>query len=151
MSEDYDKRLPYIHTETSDYWEGARRHELLVRKCRSCGRHHFYPRDFCPSCFSFDVEWAKASGRGTVYSFTVCHRPAPGFENDVPYNLALIELDEGVRMMSSVVDCPLDEIRIGMEVEVMFDEVTPQVTLPRFRPVQRKGDRDAAGDGTPGQ
>ncbi len=133
MDERDERRLPYIHGETSDYWEGTRRHELLLRKCRSCGQHHFYPRDLCPWCFSPDVEWAKASGKGTVYSFTVCHRPAPGFEKDVPYNLALIELDEGVRMMSNIVDCPLDEIHVGMRVEVVFDDVTPQVTLPKFK------------------
>ena len=145
MSESQEKPLPHIHTETSDYWEGARRHELLVRRCGSCGQRHFYPRDFCPSCFSLDVGWTKASGRGTIYSFTICHRPAPGFEKDVPYNLALIELDEGVRMMSSIVDCPMEEIRIGMAVEVVFDDVTSQVTLPRFRPAQREGEPVTAG------
>ncbi len=145
MNEPYEKRLPYIHGETSDYWEGARRHELLVRKCGCCGQHHFYPRDFCPSCFSFDVGWTRASGRGIVYSFTICHRPAPGFEKDVPYNLALIELDEGVRMMSSIVGCPLHEIHVGMAVEVVFDDVTSQVTLPKFRPVQCEGESGPAG------
>jgi uncharacterized OB-fold protein len=104
--------------------------------CRSCGQHHFYPRDFCPLCFSFDVGWTKACGRGVVYSYTICHRPAPGFEKDVPYNLALIELDEGVRMMSTIVDCPLEELSIGMAVEVVFDDVTSQVTLPKFRSIQ---------------
>jgi uncharacterized OB-fold protein len=90
---------------------------------------------FLPLCFSFDVDWVKASGRGTVYSVTVCHRPAPGFEKDVPYNIVLIELEEGVRMMSTVVGCDNDEVRIGMAVEVVFDDVTADVTLPKFRPV----------------
>jgi uncharacterized protein len=138
MNEGYEKPLPYIHSETGDYWEGTRRHELLVRRCRSCGKHHFYPRDFCPSCFSYDIEWTQTKGRGIVYSFTICHRPAPGFEKDVPYNLAIIELDEGVRMMSTIVDCAPDEIRIGMAVKVIFDDVTPQVTLPKFTPVRLK-------------
>jgi uncharacterized protein len=142
MNEDYRKPLPYIHSETSDYWEGARRHELLARHCRSCGQYHFYPRDFCPSCFSPDVGWIKTSGRGRVYSFTVCHRPARGFEKEVPYNLALIELNKGFRMMSCVVDCPLDEIRTGMTVEVTFDDVTAQVSLPKFRPVRDERDSD---------
>ena len=87
-----------------------------------------------PSCFSFDVEWTKACGRGTVYSYTVCLRPAPGFENDVPYNIALVELAEGVRMMSTVVDCPPDDLRIGMLVEVVFEDVIQDVTLPKFKP-----------------
>ena len=134
MTETYRKPLPYIHDETRPYWDAAKRRELLLRKCRSCGRYHFYPRDFCPSCFSFDVEWVPSSGRGVVYSFTICHRPAPGFEKDLPYNLVLIELEEGVRMMSTVVECPNEDIKVGMAVEVVFDEVTPEVTLPRFRP-----------------
>ncbi len=136
MATDYKKPLPYLHSETKDYWNGAKRHELLIRMCRSCGQCHFYPRDFCPSCFSFDVEWVKASGRGTIYSFTVCHRPAPGFENDVPYNIVLIELEEGVRMMSTVVECSKGNLKIGMPVEVVFEDVSTEVTLPKFRPVR---------------
>ncbi|MGD0229528.1 MAG: Zn-ribbon domain-containing OB-fold protein [Syntrophorhabdales bacterium] len=131
---DYKKPLPYIHAETKPYWDGAKRHELLIRRCRACGRHYFYPRDFCPYCFSFDVEWVRASGRGTIYSFTICHRGAQAFEADAPYNLVLVELEEGVRMMSTIVGCPKDDLKIGMPVEVVFDDVTPEVTLPKFRP-----------------
>lgn len=137
MTTNYKKPLPYIHSETKAYWEGARAHEFLIRKCRSCGRHHFYPRDFCPTCFSFDVEWVRASGRGTIHSFTICHRPAQGFEKELPYNIVLVELEEGVRMMSTVVLCPPDDLAIGMAVEVVYDDVTPEVTLPKFRPVVR--------------
>lgn len=135
MTTGYRKPLPYIHSETKVYWEGAKKHELLIRKCNSCGAYHFYPRDFCPKCFSSHVDWVRTNGRGIIYSFTICHRPAGGFENDAPYNIALIELDEGVRMMSTVVDCPNADLRIGMPVEVVFDDVTPEVTLPKFRPV----------------
>ncbi len=133
---EHKKPLPYIHPETKEYWDGAKEHELRIRRCRSCGAYHFYPRDFCPSCFSFDVEWVKASGRGTIYSFTVCHRPAPGFEGDVPYNLVLIELEEGIRMMSNVVGCANEDLKIGMPVEVVFEEVSGDVTLPKFRPAR---------------
>ncbi len=132
---DYKKPLPYIHAETKPYWDGAKRRELLIRKCRACGRHYFYPRDFCPSCFSFDVEWVRVSGRGTIYSFTICHRGAQDFEADAPYNLVIVDLEEGVRMMSTVVGYPNEDLKIGMPVEVMFDEVTPEVTLPKFKPV----------------
>jgi uncharacterized protein len=134
MAEEYKKPLPYIHEETRPYWDAAKRHELKIQKCRTCGGYYFYPRDFCPSCFSFDVEWMKVSGRGTIYSFTICHRPAKGFEEDVPYNLVLVELEEGPRMMSTVVGCPNDALRVGMAVEVVFDDVTEEVTLPRFTP-----------------
>ena len=136
MTTEYKKPLPYINTETKAYWDGAKSHQLLVRKCRACGNYYFYPRDFCPSCFSFDVEWVKASGRGTVYSVTICHVPAAGFKDVTPYNLVLVELEEGPRMMSNIVDCPNEEIKIGMPVEVTFDDVTPEVTLPKFRPVK---------------
>ncbi len=133
---EHKKPLPYIHPETKEYWDGAGRDELLVRRCRSCGAYHFYPRDFCPSCFSFDVGWVKASGRGTIYSFTVCHRGAPGFEDDVPYNLVLVELEEGVRMMSNVIGCANEDLTIGMPVEVVFEDAGGNVTLPKFRPAR---------------
>ncbi len=136
MKRNPNKPLPLIYGETRPYWEAAKRHELLIRRCRACGRPYFYPRDFCPECFSFDVEWVKASGRGTIYSFTICHRPAPGFEEDVPYNLALVDLEEGARMMSTIVECPDSGLKIGMPVEVVFDDITEEVTLPRFRPIK---------------
>ncbi|MEN6616880.1 MAG: Zn-ribbon domain-containing OB-fold protein, partial [Syntrophorhabdus sp.] len=132
MTTEYKKPLPYINSETKAYWDGAKAHEFLLRKCRACGQYHFYPRDFCPSCFSFDVEWVKSSGRGTVYSVTICHVPAAGFKDVAPYNLVLVELEEGPRMMSNIVGCPNDDIKIGMPVEVVFDDVTPEVTLPKF-------------------
>jgi uncharacterized OB-fold protein len=133
MTIDYKKPLPYIHNETKTYWDGAKKHELLIRRCQDCGRHYFYPRDFCPSCLSSNVDWVKASGRGTLYSFTVCHRPAQGFEDDVPYNIVLVELEEGIRMMSTVVGCSEDDLKIGMAVEAIYDDVTSEVTLPKFR------------------
>lgn len=136
MTTEYKKPVPFINNETKPYWEAARSHELLLRKCRACGQHYFYPRDFCPSCFSFDVEWVKATGRGTVYSVTICLLPAAGFKDVVPYNLALVDLEEGPRMMTNIVDCPNDDIKIGMAVEVTFDDVTPEVTLPKFRPLK---------------
>ena len=134
MTTGYKKPLPHIHQETKAYWDGARNGELFIRRCRSCLAYHFYPRDFCPSCFSFEVEWVKTGGDGVIYSFTVCHRPAPGFEQDAPYNLALVQLEEGVRMMSNIVECANEDLRIGMPVEVTLDRVTEGVTLPKFKP-----------------
>jgi uncharacterized protein len=136
MARDYTKPLPYIHDETKPYWEAAKRHELKIKRCKTCGGYYFYPRDFCPACFSSDVEWTTASGRGTIYSYTVCHRPAPGFEEDVPYSLVIVELEEGVRMMSTVVGCANEDLKIGMAVQVVFDDITEEVTLPRFEPVR---------------
>jgi uncharacterized protein len=134
METTYKKPLPHIHPETKEYWDATKRHELVMRRCRSCNEFYFYPRDFCPTCFSFDVEWKKVTGRGKLYSYTICHRPLEGFEEDGPYNIALVELEEGVRMMSTVVDCPQEDLKIGMALEVVFDDVTPEVTLPKFKP-----------------
>ena len=135
--QDYNKPLPYVHEETRPFWEGAKRHELWLQKCRDCGEFRFYPRSICPHCFSYDAEWTKVSGKGKLYSFTVSHRPAsPQFQEDVPYNVAIIELEEGVRMMSNIVECQNEDLNIDMPVEVVFDDVTPEITLPKFRPAR---------------
>ena len=132
---DYEKPLPYVHDETKSFWEGTKRHELLIQRCQDCNNFYFYPRSFCPHCLSYNVEWTKVSGKGKIYSFTVSHRPAgPAFQKDLPYNIALVELDEGVRMMTNIVECKNEDLLVDMPVEVVFDEVTPEVTLPKFRP-----------------
>jgi hypothetical protein len=132
----YRKPLPRIDEESRGFWEGLARHELGVQRCRACGTVRFYPRAVCPACLSGDTEWRRASGRGTVYSFTVTRQnQAPGFREEVPYVLAVVELEEGVRLMTNIVGCPPDQVRIGMPVEVVFDDVTPEVTLAKFRPV----------------
>src|SRR5207247_1198980 len=100
-----------------------------------CGTKRFYPRALCPRCLSSATEWVRASGWGTVYSFTVTHQnQAPGFREELPYVLAIVELDEGVRMMTNVVGCAPDAVRIGMPVQVVFEDVTAEITLAKFRP-----------------
>ncbi len=132
---DYNKPLPYVHEENRPFWEGARRHELCLQKCQDCGKFRFYPRSICPHCFSYNTEWTKVSGKGKIYSFTVAHRAIlPAFRQDVPYSIAIIELEEGVRMMSNIVECRNEDLSIDMPVEVVFDDVTPEITLPKFRP-----------------
>ena len=132
---EYLKPLPHMGLESLIFWEGARNHELLIQKCLDCGRYRFYPRSICPSCLSYEVEWVKASGRGKIYSFTVSYRaPSPGFKADVPYNIAIVELEEGVRLMSNIVGCDNDDLKIGMPVEVVFEPATPEVTIPKFKP-----------------
>jgi uncharacterized OB-fold protein len=131
----YAKPLPRPDEESKGFWEACRRHELYVQRCRSCGALRYYPRAVCPGCLSDRTEWLRASGRGTVYTFTVTYQNlAPGFRDGVPYVLAYVELDEGVRMLANVVDCAPDDVRIGMPVEVTFDDVTPDTTLPKFKP-----------------
>ncbi len=132
----YKKLLPRIDEESRGWWEALQRHELYVQRCRDCGAARLPPRALCPACLSPAVEWVRASGRGTVYSFTVTHQnQAPGFREELPYVLAMVQLDEGPRLMTNVVQCAPDTVRIGMPVEVVFDDVTPDVTLAKFRPV----------------
>jgi hypothetical protein len=135
MSGGYKKPLPRIDEESRGWWEALGRHELVLQRCRACGTTRFPPRAVCPRCLSSDVEWRRASGRGVVYSFTVTHQnQAPGFREELPYVLAVVELDEGVRMMTNVVGCAPDDVRVGMPVVIEYVDVTPEITLPKFRP-----------------
>jgi len=132
----YAKPLPRIDEESKGFWEACQRHELVIQRCTACGTLRYYPRALCPSCLSDAVEWVRCSGRGTVYTFTVTHQnQAPGFRDALPYVLAYVELAESVRLLTNIVDCAPDAVRVGMAVEVVFEEATAAVTLPRFKPV----------------
>src|SRR5204863_185345 len=113
---------------------------LMFQRCKLCGTHVFYPRDICPgpNCFGVGtLEWVESSGKGYVYAHTISYQPAhPAFADEVPYVLAIIELDEGWRMNSNVVNIDPEAVKIGMRVEVVWDDVTPEVTLPKFQPVK---------------
>jgi uncharacterized OB-fold protein len=129
--------LPEIAPAMAPYWEAARRHQLVVQRCAGCGTHRFPARDICSRCLSREATWVPVSGRGTVFSFAVMHQVYhPGFADAVPYAVVVVELAEGARVLSNVVDCPLRELTIGMPVEVAFEDRTPEVTLPVFRPVR---------------
>jgi uncharacterized OB-fold protein len=131
----YAKPLPQITPEMAPFWEAARRHQLVVQRCAGCGRARFPARDQCSDCLSRDSEWVPVSGRGRIFSYAVMHQVYhPGFADEVPYAVVVVELDEGGRLVSNLVGCPVDAIRIDMPVEVVFDDVTPEVTLPKFRP-----------------
>ncbi len=107
-----------------------------MQRCRACAALRYYPRALCPRCLSDETEWVLSSGRGSVYTYSVTHQnQAPGFRDEVPYVVAYVQLDEGVRLLTNLVGCAPDEIRIGMPVEVVFDDVSPTVTLPRFKPI----------------
>ena len=121
--------------DDAPWWDALRRHELVVQRCARCGTHRFPARDLCSRCLSRDVEWVRVSGRGTVFSWAVMHQVYhPGFASEVPYAVVVIALDEGARLVSNLVGCPPGEIRADMPVEVVFEDVTPEVTLPKFRP-----------------
>ena len=132
---DYKKPLPRIDEESRGYWEALVRHELAFQRCGDCGTKRFPPRAVCPACLSSKVEWVRASGRGTVYSFTVTHQnQAPGFREALPYVLAVVQLEEGPRMMTNVVGCAPDDVRVGMAVAVEYEDVTAEITLAKFKP-----------------
>ena len=131
----YTKPLPRIDEESKGYWEACQRHELVIQQCVGCGALRHYPRALCPTCLSSSVEWVRSKGRGTVHTFTVTHQnQAPGFRDALPYLLAYVELDEGVRLLTNMVDCAPDAVHIGMPVEVVFEDATSAVTLPKFKP-----------------
>ena len=133
---EYTKPLPVPDGDTKEFWEGCQRHELLLQRCEQCNSYRYPPRPICPDCFSMDTKWEKASGKGEVYTFIVVRRAlGPAWEPDVPYTTAIIMLDEGVRMVSNVIDCKPEDVKIGMKVGVVFDDVTDDITLPKFKPV----------------
>ena len=119
---------PSVSPETKEYWDAAAQGRLLVRKCTACGEAHHYPRTICPFCFSDKTEWITASGRGTLYSYSVMRR-AP-----VPYAMAYVTLAEGPTMMTNIVDCAFDKLRIGQDVKLVFKPTEGGPPLPMFTP-----------------
>lgn len=133
---EYRKPLPQPNENSRPFWEGTRAHELRLQRCRQCGKHIFYPRAVCPSCLSERLEWVTAGGEGKIYSYTVVRRAMhPAFQDDVPYVLAIVELDEGPRLTTNIVAAALDEVRVDMRVRAAYDDVTPEITLLKFAPV----------------
>lgn len=135
----YDKPLPTLRGEERIWFDGAREGRAIYQHCADCGQDVFYTRALCPNCWSEKLEERIASGGGTVYSFTVQRRPGtPAFADQVPYALVLVDLDEGVRVLADITDCAAEDIRVGMPVRMWFDDVTDEMTLPRFRPASRE-------------
>ncbi len=130
----YEKPLPVVDPESAPYWAALKERRLILKRCRDCGRHHFYPRALCPHCHSDALEWSDARGTGSIYSYTVARRPAgPAFKDDAPYVVAVVELDEGARMMTNIVTEDVESVRIGQRVAVAFEAVTDEITLPKFK------------------
>lgn len=126
--------LPRVTPDNGPFWEAARRHELRLQKCDDCGRIWWPPGPVCPDCLGQRYTWAPVSGRGTVSSFVVFHKAwFPAFANETPYAVVQVELEEGPRLTANLVDVPPAEVRVGLPVTVVFDDVTAEVTIPRFR------------------
>lgn len=133
----YLKPLPVPDVDSAPYWNGCKDHRLLLQRCDACASFRFPAGPVCPSCNSREARWIPASGRGTVFSWIVVRHPVPAevYGSDVPYTVALIDLEEGVRMASNVVGCEPEALRAGMPVSVHFEDVTPEISLPRFKPI----------------
>lgn len=130
------KPMPVPDADSRRFWDGCREHRLQIERCADCKTPRFPPAGVCPHCRSSRSEWITASGRGTVFSWIVVRHPVPKdvYAGEVPYVVALVELEEGVRMPTNIVGCAPDAVRAGMPVEIVFDDVSAEITLPRFRP-----------------
>lgn len=130
----YKLPLPRVGGRSAEFYNFCKRHELRFQRCTGCGTWRHIPRDMCAKCGSFDWEWARSSGKGKLFSWTTAVQPMMRqFADQVPYSPVIVELEEGVRMVTWLTDVKPDELQLGMPVEVAFDDVTPEVTLPKFR------------------
>jgi uncharacterized protein len=132
-----NRPLPDTRNAGATFWAKAAEGVLVVPKCNGCARTFWHPRPRCPHCGSDNVHWIESAGRGSIHTFTVVRQSGdPFFKSRVPYAVAMIELDEGVRIMTNVVDAPLETLRIGMRVEVLFEEAGEGIAIPLFRPLR---------------
>lgn len=128
---------PVLRGEERVYFEEARHRRLVHQCCQSCGERIFYLRTLCPVCASEELVLEESAGRGVVHSFTTQYRAGhPAFADAIPYTVVLVDLDEGVRVLADLADCPVEAVRVGLPVQVFFDDVSATLTLPRFRPAE---------------
>ena len=131
----YEKPIPEITETNRPFWESVKAHAMKLPRCNDCGKFHAPPRDFCPHCLSDNMTWTDIKGTGEVYSFVVMHQVfSPAFKDEVPYNVTMVQLDEGPRLVTNV-QGPNDQITVGDRVRVVYDDVTPEMTLHRFERV----------------
>jgi len=130
-AEAYLKPVPEPTHESKPYWDGLRGGRLLLQKCGQCGKIRHYPRPVCDACYSFEVDWIEASGRGTVHSWTITHHAFnPGFKLELPYILVTIDLDEGVRMQVPLRGAKEADVRLGLPVRIIFEQAKPDLVTP---------------------
>ncbi len=132
----YEKPLPHPNADDKIFWEGCREHHLRFQKCEECGLVRWPPSAICPNCYLRDTIWITAAGKGKVYTFAIFHRAYhPGFEGELPYVTAVVELEEGPHFLTNIVGCRPDEVKCDMVVEVIWEDITEEFSLPKFRPV----------------
>ena len=133
----YKKPLPQVNSDTKPFWNGCRKHELRFQKCLDCGHVRWPPSIICTQCHSSNTEWIISSGKGKIYTYVIFHQVFhKGFVEDVPYVTASVELEEGPRLLSNVVEYDVNDIYCEMPVEVVWEEISEEFTLPKFRPLK---------------
>lgn len=139
MREITDKPIPELNDLTEGFWKGGQEGRFVVQKCGSCKTHNFYPKPWCIECGSRDLEWVESTGVGAVYSFTISRSVAmnyPGWKSELPIVLALIDLEEGVRLYAQIVDCDPKEVFIGMSVVAFLADLNGDLKIPKFKPAK---------------
>ena len=136
---DVRKPLPAITTEAKPFWDAAAQQKLMIQRCKACNAWVWTPRPSCNECGSQSVEWTRMSGNGEIYSFTVIRQvvgraASKGFEPDIPYVIAWVDLDEGPRMITNIVGCVVENVKLCLKVTVQFEQVSDKLWLPKFRP-----------------
>lgn len=137
---DVRKPLPAVTPEAKPFWDAAAQNKLTIQRCQECKAWVWTPRPSCNECGSERVEWTPMSGQGEVYSFTVIRQvvgraASKAFEPDIPYVVAWVDLEEGPRLITNIVQCPAESVKLGMKVTVAFEQSTPQIWLPKFKPI----------------
>jgi uncharacterized OB-fold protein len=131
---EYNKPVPAVTPEMKPFFDAAKRHQLVVQRCTQCGTHRFPAREICSKCLSRTVDWVPVSGEGEVFSYNVMHQVYhPGFADEVPYAVVVIKLKEGAKMNSNLVGVKPHDIKIGMPVRVVFEDISEEITLPKFK------------------
>lgn len=136
---DYVKPVPQPDGVTRPFWESLKAHRMQIQRCNDTGTYFFYPRGLSPFTLSDNVSWEPVSGRGVIHAFTIVHQNrAPGFVDELPYVVAMVDLEEGARLMTNIVEVEPDpeHVKIGMPVEIVYEDITEEITLPKFRPVR---------------
>jgi hypothetical protein len=136
---DVRKPLPAITTEAKPFWDAAAEQQLKIQRCQDCQAWVWTPRPSCSECGSEEVVWTLMSGKGEVYSFTVIRQvvgraASQAFEPDIPYVIAWVDLDEGPRLITNIIGCPVDAVKLGMKVAVQFERAAERIWLPKFKP-----------------
>ena len=137
---DVSKPLPAITTEAKPFWDAAAEQKLIIQRCKDCNAWVWTPRPSCNECGSEKVEWTQMSGKGEVYSFTVIRQvvgraASKAFEPDIPYVIAWVDLDEGPRLITNIIGCSVEDVKLGMKVTVQFEKASEKLWLPKFKPI----------------